>query len=111
MQAAHLKLHYYDLKLNFHNNDDRLYTDKVKYDPDGVSKDSQDVGIYCDDNRNKLDTKQCHSYSSQLQGGFTAYERQAWTNYENNGNYLIVGDVVRFEYSNIRGSVFLITVS
>ena len=62
----------------------------MKYDPDGIGKDSQDVRIYCNDNPNKLDTKQCHSYSSQLQCGFTAYERQAWTNYENNGNYLVV---------------------
>ena len=31
-------------------------------------------------------TSRCHSYSSQLQCGFTAEERQAWTNYENNGN-------------------------
>ena len=27
-----------------------------------------------------------HSYSSQLQCGFTADKRQAWTNCENNGN-------------------------
>ena len=33
----------------------------------------------------------------------TADERQPWTNYENNGNeYLIIGTVVRSEYSNIR---------
>ena len=51
----------------------------------------------------------CHSYSSQPQCGFTAGERQAWTNYENNGNeYLVVGDIVHFEYSDIQGSVFLI---
>ena len=31
-------------------------------------------------------TSRCHSYSSQLQYGFTADECQAWTNYENNGN-------------------------
>ena len=32
----------------------------------------------------------------------TADERQPWTNYENNGNeYLIIGAVVRSEYSNI----------
>ena len=28
----------------------------------------------------------CHSYSSQLQCGFNADERQPWANYENNGN-------------------------
>ena len=34
---------------------------------------------------------------------FTADERQPWTNYENNGNeHLIIGAVVRSEYSNIR---------
>ena len=33
----------------------------------------------------------------------TADEPQAWTNYENNGNeHLIIGVVVRSEYSNIR---------
>ena len=32
----------------------------------------------------------------------TANERQPWTNYVNNGNeYLIIGAVVRSEYSNI----------
>ena len=36
-------------------------------------------------------------------GEITADERQPWTNYENNGNeYLIIGTVVRSEYSNIR---------
>ena len=32
----------------------------MKYDPDDISKDSQGVRIYCDDNPNKLDTKHCH---------------------------------------------------
>ena len=36
-------------------------------------------------------------------GHYTADERQPWTNYENNANeYLIIGTVVRSEYSNIR---------
>ena len=59
------------------------------YDPDDISKDSQGVRIYCDDNPNKVDTKQrtssfwsytsgCHSFSnsSQPQCGFTADECQ-----------------------------------
>ena len=33
----------------------------------------------------------------------TADKRQPWMNYENNGNeYLIIGTVVRSEYSNIQ---------
>ena len=76
----------------------------MSYGPDDISKDSQSVRIYCNDNPNQLDTKlcHCHSYLSQLHCGFTANGRQAWTNYENNRNYLVVGDVVRSEYSNIR---------
>ena len=36
-------------------------------------------------------------------------KRKVWTNYENNGNkYLVVGDIARFEYPDIQGSVFLI---
>ena len=43
-------------------------------------------------------TKLYLSFNASL----TADERRPWTNYENNGNeYLIIGAVVRSEYSNI----------
>ena len=47
--------------------------------------------------------KQVKKQLKSTQRDVTADERQPWTNYENNGNeYLIIGTVVRSEYSNIR---------
>ena len=49
----------------------------MRYDPDDISKDTQGVRIYCNDNPNKLDTKHCRDtmkesgYEEHLHFGHT----------------------------------------